>query len=77
MNTGRHTPFKVRATIFLLLWLLAGAAYATFSEFNVEAGDSMFAARTQMVCLAPLVAAQGWFQEVTTLGNIGRFGRKL
>ena len=52
-------PFKQRLLIFTSLWLLAGVVFAIFSEGSVEAGDSEFLARLQLVYLAPLISAMG------------------
>ena len=52
-------PFKQRLLIFASLWLLAGVVFAIFSEGSVEAGDSEFLARLQLIYLAPLISAIG------------------
>ena len=52
-------PFKQRLLIFASLWLLAGVVFAIFSEGSVEAGDSEFLARLQLIYLAPLISAMG------------------
>ena len=52
-------PFKHRLLIFASLWLLAGVVFAIFSEGSVEAGESEFFARLQLIYLAPLISAMG------------------
>jgi hypothetical protein len=48
-----------RIAVFAVLWLLAGAVVAVFSDITVEAGESEWLVRFQVMCLAPLVAALG------------------
>ena len=50
---------ELRLLLLVASWLVAGFIYAVCSDFSVEAGDSMLATQTQVVCLAPLVAAKG------------------
>lgn len=52
-------PIANRIVVFAALWLLAGVLCAVFSEVGVEAGESEFLARLQLVYLAPLIAASG------------------
>jgi hypothetical protein len=59
MSATTEITFKVRLTIFVALWLVAGLLWSTFADFSVEAGESEFAARAEMVYLAPLSAAVG------------------
>ncbi len=48
-----------RIAVFAGLWLLAGVLCAAFSDITVEAGESEFFVRLQLVYLAPLIAASG------------------
>lgn len=52
-------PLIKRIAIFATLWLLAGVLCAVFSDISVEAGESEFVARLQLVYLAPIIAASG------------------
>lgn len=52
-------PLTKRIAVFAALWLLAGVLCAVFSDITVEAGESEFFVRLQLVYLAPLIAASG------------------
>lgn len=52
-------PLKKRIAVFVGLWFMAGVFSAVFSDITVEAGDSEFLYRLQLVYLAPLFAAVG------------------
>ncbi|MGI9087430.1 MAG: hypothetical protein ACR2HH_06785 [Chthoniobacterales bacterium] len=59
VDADRRFPLKARLAIFVALWVVAGLIWATFADFNVEAGESKLAAQAGMVYLAPVMAALG------------------
>lgn len=59
MSADTQISLKVRLTIFVALWIVAGLLWSIFADFSVEAGENEFAARAAMVYLAPLSAAVG------------------
>jgi len=59
MSVGSKISFKVRIGVFVGLWLIANLIWANFAGRYVEAGESEFAARAEMVYFAPLSAADG------------------
>ncbi len=52
-------PLTKRIAVFTGLWLLAGVVCSVFSDITVEAGESEFFIRLQLVYLAPLISALG------------------
>ena len=77
MNSQSKVPLMMRIFLLIASWLIAGFVYATCAEFSVEGGDSMLATQTQMVCIAPLVAAEGLAFTVVPGGYNAWQGRQL
>ena len=58
MSASSQISLKARVSVFVGLWLIASLIWATFAEVDFEA-DCEFAARADLVYLAPLHAAYG------------------
>src|SRR4051812_34296240 len=68
-------PLKL--AVVMGLWLVAGLICGVFSDINVEAGESLLAARVEMVFLAPLWISMGVGYAVMQPLQLSAHGRDL